>query len=40
MYFRFVLIFTKFWTFDENKWIKTQKGYKIYTKIIGLKNYI
>lgn len=36
----FVLMFTKFWAFDENKWIKTQKGYEIYTKIVGLKNYI
>lgn len=36
----FVLIFTKFWAFDNNKWKKTQKGYEIYKKIIGLKNYI
>lgn len=35
-----VLIFTKMWAFDKNKWIKTQEGYEIYTKIIGLKNYI
>lgn len=26
--------------FRKNKWIKTQKGYELYTKIIGLKNYI
>jgi len=36
----FVLMFLKFWAYDENKWVKTQKGYEIYTKIIGLKNYI
>ena len=24
----------------ENKWVKTQKGYDIYTKVVGLKNYI
>lgn len=36
----FILLFTKFWAFDKNKWVKTQKGYEIYTKIIGLKNYI
>lgn len=28
-----VLMFTKFWAFDKNKWIKTQKGYEIYTKL-------
>lgn len=35
-----ILCFMKFWTFDENKWVKTQKGYEIYTKIVGLRNYI
>lgn len=36
----FILIFVKIWTFDKNKWVKTQKGYEIFTKIVGLKNYI
>lgn len=36
----FVMMLIKVWAYDENKWIKTQKGYDIYTKIIGLKNYI
>lgn len=36
----FIVLFTKFWAFNKNKWVKTQKGYEIYTKIIGLKNYI
>lgn len=36
----FILMFLRFWTFDENKWVKTQKGYELYTKIVGLKNYI
>jgi len=33
-------MFLKFWAFDENKWVKTQKGYELYTKVVGLKNYI
>jgi uncharacterized membrane protein len=36
----FLLIFLKWWAYDKNKWVKTQKGYEIYTKIVGLKNYI
>lgn len=36
----FLLMFLKFWAFDENKFVKTQKGYELYTKIVGLKNYI
>jgi uncharacterized membrane protein len=36
----FLLIFLKFLAYDKNKWVKTQKGYEIYTKIVGLKNYI
>lgn len=36
----FILMLIKFWVYDENKWVKTQKGYDIYTKIVGLKNYI
>ena len=35
-----ILIFIKSWAFDENKWVKTQKGYEIFTKIVGLKNHI
>lgn len=36
----FLLMFIKFWVYDENKWVKTQKGYEIYMKVVGLKNYI
>lgn len=36
----FLLIILRFWAFDENKFVKTQKGYELYTKIVGLKNYI
>lgn len=36
----FILIFMKIWAFDKNKWVKTQKGYEIFTKIVGLKNYV
>lgn len=36
----FLLMFIKVWVYDENKWVKTQKGYEIYIKILGLKNYI
>ena len=36
----FVLMFLRFCAFDENKWVKTQKGYELYTKVVGLKNYI
>lgn len=36
----FLLIFIKVWVYDENKWVKTQKGYELYVKILGLKNYI
>ena len=35
-----MLLFLKWWAYDKNKWVKTQKGYEIYTKIVGLKNYI
>lgn len=35
-----ILMFIKFLGYDKNKWIKTQKGYDIYTKIMGLNNYI
>ncbi len=30
----------KVWVYNENKFVKTQKGYDIYIKILGLKNYI
>lgn len=36
----FMLLFIKTWVYDKNKWVKTQKGYEVYKKIIGLKNYI
>lgn len=36
----FLLMFIKTWVYDENKWVKTQKGYEIYTKVVGLRNYI
>lgn len=36
----FLLMFIKVWAYDENKYVKTQKGYEIYIKILGLKNYI
>ena len=26
--------------FEKNKFVKTQKGYELYSKVIGLKNYI
>lgn len=35
-----LLLLLKFWAYDKNKWVKTQKGYEVYKKIIGLKNYI
>lgn len=36
----YLLMFLRFWAFDENKFVKTQKGYELYTKVVGLKNYI
>ena len=36
----FVLMLLKTGAHSENKWVKTQKGFDIYTKIIGLKNYL
>lgn len=33
-------MFLRFLAFYENKWAKTQKGYELYTKVVGLKNYI
>lgn len=36
----FVLMFLRVWAFTENRWVKTQKGYELYTKVLGLKNYI
>lgn len=36
----FMLTFLKWWAYNENKWVKTQKGYEIFTKVVGLKNYI
>lgn len=42
--FSFVLIFIlsciRYGAFLRNKWVKTQKGYEIYQKVVGLKNYI
>ena len=26
--------------FEKNKFVKTQKGYELYSKVIGLKNYV
>lgn len=36
----FLLVFLKMSAYDKNKWVKTQKGYELYSKIVGLKNYI
>lgn len=36
----FLLLFLKLWAYDKNKWVKTQKGYELYKKVLGLKNYI
>lgn len=36
----FVLMFLRVGAFWENRWVKTQKGYELYTKVLGLKNYI
>lgn len=36
----FLLAFLKMSAYDKNKWVKTQKGYELYSKIVGLKNYI
>lgn len=36
----FLLVFLKMSAYDKNKWVKTQKGYELYSRIVGLKNYI
>jgi len=36
----FILMFLRYWAFDENKFVKTQKGHELYRKVVGLKNYI
>jgi len=36
----FILMFFRYWAFDENKFVKTQKGHELYRKVVGLKNYI
>lgn len=33
-------MFIKIWAFCGNILVKTEKGYELYTKIVGLKNYI
>lgn len=36
----FIMGFLKFSAFEDNKWTKTQKGYELYKKVVGLRNYI
>ena len=36
----FLLMYLRFLAYDKNKFVKTQKGYELYTKVVGLKNYI
>ncbi len=35
-----IIAIMTYWASDENKWVKTQKGFDLYTKVIGLRNYV